>query len=119
MENNMNEFFGQGAESLIAQTEFKSTANYYVKASEMEKTAFKKWMKSMLVMGPVSVTFRKKDGTEREMLCTLQEGVVVPHEKTTDRVKEINDEVCAVWDIDKGAWRSFRYDSIVTIRLDI
>ena len=115
----MNDFFGQDQDSLIAQTEFNSTANYYVKASDIEKTAFKKWLKSMLAMGPVGVTFKKKDGTERAMNCTLQEGVVVPHEKTTDRVKETNEEVCAVWDIDKGAWRSFRYDSIVNIRLDI
>jgi hypothetical protein len=115
----MNSFYGQEQDSMIAQTEFQGTKNYYVTASDMEKVAFKKWLKSMLAMGPVTVSFKKKDGTERKMNCTLQEGVVVPHEKTTDRVKEINDEVCAVWDIDKGAWRSFRYDSIVTINLDI
>ncbi len=115
----MNDFYGQDQDSMIAQTEYQNTANYYVKASDIEKVAFKKWMKSMLAMGPMFVTFKKKDGTERVMTCTLQEGVVVPHEKTTDRVKEINDEVCAVWDIDKGAWRSFRYDSITNIRIDI
>ena len=77
------------------------------------------WIKSHLRMGPVKVTFTKKDGTERVMNCTLQEGVVVPHEKTTDRVKEENTEILAVWDIDKSAWRSFRLDSIKTVELSI
>ena len=95
------------------------TGNYYVNASDLEKTAFRKWLSSMLHMGPVAVTFKKKDGTERLMSCTLQEGVAIPHEKTTDRVKEKNDETCPVWDIDKGAWRSFRYDSITKVELDI
>lgn len=77
------------------------------------------WLKSHLRMGPVKVTFQKKDGTERVMNCSLQEGVVVPHEKTTDRVKAENDETLAVWDLDKGAWRSFRLDSIIKIEFNI
>lgn len=85
--------------------------------SNEDKQAFRLWLKSILHEGPVAVTFKKKDGTERVMNCTLQESVVVPHEKTTDRIKEQNDDVCPVWDIDKSAWRSFRYDSIVQVSL--
>lgn len=70
-----------------------------------------------LHQGPVIVTFLKTDGTERDMTCTLQEGVAIPHVKTTERVKEKNDDVCPVWDMDKNAWRSFRYDSIVEIEI--
>lgn len=77
------------------------------------------WIKSHLKMGPVKVTFTKKDGTERVMNCSLQEGVVVPHEKTTERVKEENPEVLSVWDLDKSAWRSFRLDSIKNIEFTI
>lgn len=77
------------------------------------------WLKSHLKMGPVKVTFTKKDGSERVMNCSLQENVVVPHEKTTDRVKEENPEVIAVWDLDKSAWRSFRLDSIKTVEFSI
>jgi len=92
---------------------------YYSQATEVERVAMRKWMSSMLKMGPVKVTFTKQDGSLREMNCTLQEGVVVPHEKTTERVKQENLDVCAVWDIDKSAWRSFRYDSITQIGFDI
>jgi len=77
------------------------------------------WLKSHLRMGPVKVVFTKKDGTERTMNCTLQEGVVVPHENKTDKVKVENDDILAVWDIDKNAWRSFRLDSINTVQFDL
>lgn len=99
--------------------ELTMNATYYSKASDTERAEMRKWMSSMLRMGSVKVTFQKKDGSLREMNCTLQDGVVVPHEKTTERVKQENQEVCAVWDIDKGAWRSFRYDSITQIDIDI
>lgn len=79
----------------------------------------REWLKSMLRMGPVDVTFLKADGSERVMKCTLQEGVVVPHTKTTDRTKEVSDEVLPVWDMEKNAWRSFRLDSITQVRFDI
>jgi WYL_2, Sm-like SH3 beta-barrel fold len=77
------------------------------------------WLKSMLRMGPVDVTFTKADGTERVMKCTLQEGVVIPHEKTTDRVKEENPHNLAVWDMEKNAWRSFRLSNVKQVRFDI
>lgn len=92
---------------------------YYATASDEERTKFRDWLKGMLRVGPMRVTFKKKDGSLREMNCTLEENVVVPHEKTTDRVKEVNDDVCPVWDIDKAAWRSFRYDAVTLIKIEI
>ena len=99
--------------------ETHNTENYYAQADEKQRKEFREWLKGMMHVGPIKVTFKKKDGSLREMNCTLEEGVVVPHEKTTDRVKEVNEEVCPVWDIDKGAWRSFRYDAITTINIEI
>lgn len=104
---------------LIMTQETPMNLSYYSKANETERVAMRKWMSSMLKMGPMKVAFLKKDGSERVMNCTLQEGIAIPHEKTTDRVKQTSDEVCPVWDIDKGAWRSFRYDSITRIDIDI
>jgi hypothetical protein len=74
-------------------------------------------LKTALRAGPVVVTFTKTDGTERTMRCTLQEGVVVPHEKKTDRVKKVNENVVPVWDIEESAWRSFKFESIKTVAL--
>lgn len=93
--------------------------NYFSDATPQEQEGFRKWMNTILREGVVSVTFIKTDGTERQMNCTLEEGVAIPHVKTTDREKEKSDEVCPVWDIDKKAWRSFRYDSICKINFEV
>lgn len=77
------------------------------------------WLKGVLRHGVVKVTFKKKDGSTRVMECTLMETVVVPHEKTTDRVKEDNPDVMAVWDLDKNAWRSFRLDSVTEVNVEL
>lgn len=70
-------------------------------------------IRSTLTSNICKVKFTKTNGEVRDMTCTLKEGVVVPHEKKTDRVKEVNDDVLAVWDCEKNAWRSFRFDSII------
>ena len=62
----------------------------------------------------MNVKFIKNDGSVREMICTLQESLTVPYEKKTDKQKPENDEVLAVWDIDKQAWRSFRVNTILS-----
>lgn len=60
----------------------------------------------------IQIKFTKKDGTERVMKCTLQEGVVVPYERKTDRVVERTDNNLAVWDVEAAAWRSVNLDTI-------
>lgn len=70
-------------------------------------------LKTALHNGTVRVVFTKSDGTEREMFCTLKEGVVVPYEKKTERVKETTSEdILPVWDTRKLAWRSFKYSAV-------
>ena len=92
---------------------------YYSQGDDDQRAEFRDWLKGMLHLGPVKVTFRKQDGEERVMNCTLSESIAVPHVKTTERVKEVNQEVCPVWDIDKGAWRSFKYDSVLKIDMEL
>lgn len=69
-----------------------------------------------LNLGVVQVTFTKKDGTQRVMECTLQEGVVPPAQKddplTQKKVRAINEDVQVVYDVEKQGWRSFRWDSV-------
>ena len=66
---------------------------------------------SKLKDGDVSVTFTKKDGTERVMKCTLKEDVVPLVESS----KKENVGVVVVWDTEKNAWHSFRMDSITNV----
>ena len=49
------------------------------------------------------------------MQCTLLESIIKPYEKATDREKKVNEDLISVWDVEKDAWRSFRYDSILEI----
>lgn len=81
----------------------------------MMNTIDRDWLLSLLREGDVKVTFTKTDGTQREMLCTLKEGVVVPHEKKTDRVKKVNEDVIPVWDIENEGWRSFKLSAVTGI----
>ena len=78
----------------------------------------KQELKSLLQENVVTVSFNKKDGTLRTMLCTLDAShlpVVVKQESDETKVtKKQSDESIAVWDLEKKAWRSFRLDSIVS-----
>lgn len=91
----------------------------YKQWNEVDQKSFRDWIKSHLKMGPVTITFEKKDGTERKMVCTLKEEDVKYHEKKTDRVKEVSEDICPVFDIEKQEWRSFRYDSVKEVMFDL
>lgn len=91
--------------------------------NEKELKLFKKWLKSHLAFGPVTVTFTKKDGTERVMECTTSTSLV-PQEPIAEgvepkREKKINEEVCPVYDLEAKHWKSFRWDSIKQVTLTI
>ena len=60
----------------------------------------------------LTITFTKKDGTERVMRCTLQEGVAIPYEKKTERTREGNADILPVWDIEANGWRSVTISTI-------
>ena len=61
--------------------------------------------------GVINVQFTKKDGSLREMRCSLQEQYLpsLMGETTT----KDNPDVLAVWDIEVEGWRSFRIDSVL------
>jgi hypothetical protein len=64
-----------------------------------------------LVNGTVIVTFIKKNGDLREMVCTLEDGVIPPI--VGNSVEK--EGYMTVWDLEKDAWRSFRLDSVIQI----
>ncbi len=78
----------------------------------MNKSELKKVMKQFIT----TVTFTKADGTERVLRGTL-DPELLPVNEEWDGISDArqNDEVLAVWDLEKGAWRSFRLDSIKQI----
>lgn len=84
------------------------------------ETPANEWLRGLLAKHVVEVSFTKKDGTERIMLAStnplyLPEPDVTA--KKSDRNRDFLDEVIVCRDIEKGAWRSFRVDSVTTIAL--
>lgn len=72
------------------------------------------FLKEALTDGTMLVTFTKKDGTERKMRCTLQEAYKQePKESTSTR--SVPTTSLAVYDLDVQGWRSFRWDSILSV----
>lgn len=73
-------------------------------------------LKENLHKGVVEVTFQKNDGSERVMKCTLYEHLL-PKVEPSVKTKQHNPDVLPVWDIEANGWRSFRYDSIQTVKV--
>lgn len=65
----------------------------------------------------LEVEFRKVDGNTRKMRSTLKAMFLPP--KTVYEKKAYpstrNPNVCNVWDVKKQAWRSFRFDSVISV----
>lgn len=70
-------------------------------------------LKNLLKQNVVSISFKKVDGTDRKMLCSLKEDILPAiTSKEPSKKKPENENVLPVWDIEKNAFRSFRIDSL-------
>jgi len=81
---------------------------------------FSKWLKNVLKVDVATVTFTKKDGTERIMKCTLDPKLLPPAPVTEGKKeRKINEDVLAVYDVEAQGWRSFTIKSIKSVNLSI
>lgn len=73
------------------------------------------YIKNALQSSELNVVFIKKDGSERSMRCTLKPELLPAQTDLEEAVqkKTPNPDVLKVWDLEKEAWRSFRFDSII------
>ena len=64
------------------------------------------------------VIFRKLNGESRDMICTLRSDVIPAATKadplTQTKVREVNEATIVAWDVNKGAFRSFRVENVVS-----
>jgi hypothetical protein len=102
----------------------------YQEADDANKAIMRDWVRSLLQTGTVSVTFVKADGTDREMLCTLDhtqipetpakplpvDGIVRESKKPR---KEPDPHSIRVFDLDKKEWRSFRFDRLKKVTAEL
>ncbi len=64
----------------------------------------------------LTITFKKVDGTERVMKCTLKDGFLP--EEYRGKAPMITEQApltLSVWDLEASGWRSFRLDSITNV----
>ena len=88
-------------------------------ASKIDTEEGRKWLREMLGSHEVTVFFTKKDGTERKMLCTLAENKIPNEKMPKNSGKSKSDDTLAVFDIEKDAWRSFRWDSVTKVEFTL
>ena len=107
----------------------------YQEADDQVKEQIRSWVRGLLTNSEVTVTFTKADGTDRDMLCTLDHSripvVIAKPISTTAPVdgivresrkpkKEPDPHSIRVFDLEKQEWRSFRFERLkkVTATLD-
>ena len=100
----------------------------YQEADKTGRVFFRDWVRSLLEVAEITVTFVKADGSLRDMRCTLDLLKIPPQppraekpaKDTVDGIVRESREVTKseeshtqkVFDLDAGAWRSFRYDRL-------
>ena len=98
----------------------------YQEADDTNKAIMRDWVKSLLQKGPITITFTKADGTNRDMLCTLDvERLPAPNVPVDGIVKESkqrkqpDEHSLRVFDLEKNEWRSFRFDRLQKITAEL
>lgn len=105
----------------------------YQEADDANKAIIRDWVRGLLQQQSVTVVFTKADGTDREMLCTLNHSLIPPAPIKTVSVtasstanidglleaapnkkprRQPDEHSIRVYDLDKMEWRSFRFDRL-------
>ena len=71
-------------------------------------------LKAKLRNGVAHFVFQKRNGEYREMFATTNKALVQRHIVGTGISRELY-ATTAIFDVEKGAWRSFRWESIVKV----
>ena len=76
-------------------------------------------LRDMLKTNLATITFTKIDGTKREMHCTLIPEYLPPMKELNPNIKYgPSPVIITVWDLEQNDWRSFKFDSILSIETD-
>jgi hypothetical protein len=92
--------------------------------TDKEFDEFKTWTLGILhddKAKDLCITFTKKDGTVRDMRCTLCEGRIPTDKQPKGDGTSTTDSGSAVrvFDTEKQEWRSFRWDSVTKVSFDL
>lgn len=79
----------------------------------------REWLRTLLSDQDLTISFIKKDGTVRDMVCTLAPDKIPAEQAPKNSGKAKSDESIAVFDVEKQEWRSFRWDSLTQISFEV
>ena len=65
--------------------------------------------------GTLLVTFTKKNGDERKMVCTRSIGMIPESQHPSDDHRKDNSEIVTAYDLESAGWRSFRVESVISL----
>ena len=83
--------------------------------TDEEWNTFDTWINGLL-RTKVSVTFTKKDGSERVMRCTLNPDLLPKKDINEEKThRKISTTSIPVFDLDMQAWRSFTIRSVKNV----
>ena len=103
----------------------------YQESDEIGRSIFRDWVRGVLEVTEITVTFVKADGTDREMLCTLNwdfipSAAIIPSSPVDGIVKESkkprklpDPHSLRVFDLEKQEWRSFRFDRLKKVTAEL
>jgi hypothetical protein len=73
-------------------------------------------VKESLKLNIMKVVFTKKDGTERTLFGTTDTLVIpVKDQPKKGNTHKSNDNVQTIYDVENKGWRSFRWDSVISV----
>ncbi len=94
--------------SALSAISFLRTVEGPDSAAQLIKTPeFAEWLLSYLDEGEARVTFTKKDGEVRTMHCTRDYNLIPKDKQPKGLREEKTGTSLAVFDLEKGDWRSF------------
>lgn len=86
----------------------------------LDSDYFNEWLIGLLnEIYPITISFTKKDGTNRVMKCTRNLEVIPSDKHPSGNNETENKRNIKVFDLDKQEWRSFNQTSIKRIEFDI
>ena len=91
--------------------------------NEKEFEEFKTWTLGVLHdenIKDLCITFIKKDGSSRDMFCTLVESrIPTDKQPKTETTSKDSGSAVRVFDTEKQEWRSFRWESVTKVSFEL
>ena len=84
-------------------------------ADLVKQPEFAEYLREYLTESKLAITFTKKDGTSRRLLCTKMSEFVPEDKQPKGTGKTPTGDAVAAFDLEKQEWRSFNTSNITRI----